>query len=269
MVSATIKLSWPATREFWEIPILYEDEHLLALDKPAGLLTAPESETPDRPSLIQLLHAGIAEAKPWAAPAGRTWLMNAHRLDPEASGVLLLAKSKLVLATLKNWFGADNPGRKFTVLAQGAHAEERFELDARIAPHPTRPDRMRVDARHGKHSHTRCEVLERFAGWTLLQCEPLTDRPHQVRVHLAYAGLPLAGDRLYGGQPLLLSKLKPVYRLKANQTERPLIGQAALHAQSLSLPHPVSGQALEITAPWPKDLTVAIKYLRLYAPPRP
>jgi RluA family pseudouridine synthase len=268
MVNAAIKLSWPATREFWEIPILYEDEHLLALDKPSGLLTAPEPEAPERPSLTLLLHAGIAQAKPWAAPASRTWLMNAHRLDAETTGVLLLAKSKPVLATLRNWFGTENPGRKFTALAQGAHALERFELNARLGPHPIHRDRMRVDARNGKRSRTLCEVLERFAGWTLLQCEPLTDRTHQVRIHLSYAGLPLAGDSIYGGRPLLLSKLKTVYRLKSNQTERPLIDRAALHAQTLALPHPVTGQPLAISAPWPKDLTVAVKYLRRYAPAR-
>jgi RluA family pseudouridine synthase len=264
-VSAAIKLSWPATRQFWEIPILYEDEHLLALDKPSGLLTAPDAEDPDRPSLALLLHTGIAQAKPWAAPAGRTWLMNAHRLDAETTGVLLLAKSKPVLATLKDWFGAENPGRKFTVLARGSHSQAHFELNARLAPHPIHPQRMRVDARQGKRSHTLCEVLEKFAGWTLLQCEPLTDRTHQVRIHLSHAGLPLAGDRLYGGIPLLLSMLKSDYRLKPNRTERPLIERAALHAQTLALPHPATGQPLTITAPWPKDLAVAVKYLRRYA----
>lgn len=267
MVSAAIKLSWPATRQFWEIPILYEDEHLLALDKPGGLPTAPAPEAPDRPSVALLLHTAIAQAKPWAAHAGRTWLRNAHRLDAETTGILLLAKSKPVLATLRDWFGAENPGRKFVALAQGAHAKDHFELDARLAHDPIHHERMRVDARGGKHSRTLCKVLERFAGWTLLQCEPFTDRTHQVRIHLCHAGLPLAGDRIYGGPPLLLSRLKSDYRLKPNRTERPLIDRAALHAQTLALPHPVTGLPLTITAPWPKDLTVAVKYLRRYAPP--
>ena len=69
----------------------------------------------------------------------------------------------------------------------------------------------------------------------------------------------------YGGRPLLLSSLKLTYRLKPNQIERPLISRAALHAESLTLPHPVTGETLNITAPWPKDLTVAVKYLRRYA----
>ena len=125
---------------------------------------------------------------------------------------------------------------------------------------------MRADPRRGKHSLTLFKVRQKFIGYTLLQCEPLTDRPHQIRVHLRSLRLPVVGDPLYGGSPLLLSQLKRDYRLKPNRIERPLISQPALHAESLALPHPVTGQPLTITAPWPKDLTVAVKYLHRYAP---
>ncbi len=265
-VSAALKLSSPATHQFWEIPVLHEDEHLLALDKPGDLPVSPRPEAPDQPGLVPLLHAGIASGKPWAVSNGRTWLRAAHRLDAEASGVLLLAKSRAVLATLRQWFGAEHPGRKFVALVHGAPAEDRFEVDAPLGRHPAMPGRTRVDLRHGKRSRTLFEVLERFNGWTLLQCEPLADRPHQVRVHLRRAGLPLAGDRLYGGPLLLLSRLKRDYRLKPNQIEHPLTPRAALHAHALALPHPVSGQMLTLAAPWPKELTVAVRYLRRYAP---
>jgi 23S rRNA pseudouridine955/2504/2580 synthase len=117
----------------------------------------------------------------------------------------------------------------------------------------------------GKRALTVFEVRERFARFTLLQCESSTNRSHQVRVHLRHAGLPAVGDRAYGGRLLLLSSLKPQYRLKLNQIERPLLARPALHAEALDLPHPVTGAALAITAPWPKDLTVAVKYLRRYA----
>ena len=264
-VSATIKLSSPATREFWEIPILYEDAHLLALDKPSGLLASPDRETPDRPSLMKLLHAGIERGAPWAAEGGRTYLMPAHRPDSETSGVLLLAKSKPVLNTLVNWLSTEKPGNRYMALVQGAPAEDRFTVEAKLAPHPVRTGFMRVDPQRGKRSLTIFEVRERFSGFTLLQCEPFTNRPHQIRVHLRYARLPVVGDRAYGGGPLLLSSLKREYRLKPNQIERPLIARAALHAEALTLPHPVTGVALTISAPWPKDLTVAVKYLGRYA----
>ena len=264
-VSATIKLSSPATREFWEIPILYEDAHLLALDKPSGLLTSPDRGNPDRPSLMKLLHAGIERGAPWAVEGGRSYVMPAHRLDFEISGVLLLAKSKPVLVTLANWFGAENPGKKHLALVQGTPAENLFKVEAKLAPHPVRNGLMRVDPKGGKRSVTVFEVRERFSGFALLQCELLTDRAHQVRVHLRHAGLPAVGDQLYGGRPLLLSRLKREYRLKPNQTERPLIDRTALHAEALTLSHPVTNEPLTITSPWPKDLTVAVKYLRKYA----
>ncbi len=278
-MSATIKLSSPPTREFWEIPVLCEDAHLLALDKPAGLPVSPDPTQSDRPSLMKLLHDGIKHDARWAVEGERSYLMPAHRLDPEITGVLLLAKSKPVLLALLNHFGAGKPGRRFVALVQGAPRDGRFQAEARLAPARGAPASspanaragrpalplMRADARRGKRSLTRFEVRERFSGYTLLQCELLTDRPHQVRVHLRNLRLPVVGDSLYGGRPLLLSRLKADYRLKPNKTERPLIAQPALHAESLTLPHPVTGAAVTITAPWPKDLTVAVKYLRRYA----
>jgi 23S rRNA pseudouridine955/2504/2580 synthase len=264
-MSAVIKLSSRATHEFWEIPVLYEDAHVLAVDKPSGLPAVPERAQPDRPSLTALLHAGVKRGAAWAAAAGRTYLMPAHRLEGEISGVLLLAKSKPALVALLNLFGAEKPGRAHVALVQGAPAEERFQGDAKLAPHPAQTGLMRADPRRGKCALTVFAVREKFSGFTLLQCEPLTDRPHQVRVHLRNLGLPVVGDQAYGGRPLLLSRLKRDYRLKPDQVERPLIGRPAVHAESVNLPHPVTGEPLKISAPWPKDLTVGVKYLRRYA----
>jgi len=264
-IVSCIKLSSPAGRKFWEIPILFEDECLLALDKPGGLLISPDRYDPQRPNLMKLLHAAIAGGKPWVRERGLNYLMNAHRLDFETSGVILLAKSRPALVALANLFGSEKPLKKYTALVQGTPREEKFEVDARLAPHPVRTGLMHVDLKNGKRARTVFEVLEKFSGWTLLRCEPFTDRTHQIRVHLRHAGLPVAGDELYGGKPLWLSRLKPDYRLKRGHTERPLISQAALHAEQLTLPHPVSGETLIVTAPWPKDLKVAVKYLRQFA----
>lgn len=260
-----IKLSSPATREFWEIPVLFEDDCLLALDKPAGLLTSPDRYDPARPNLMKLLHAGIERGAPWAKARGLSYLMNAHRLDFETSGIILLAKGKPVLVDLANLFGAEKPLKTYVALVQGVPKEERFTIDAGLSPHPVKLGLMRVDPRRGKRSVTRFEVRERFCGYALVQCQPLTGRTHQIRAHLQYAGIPLVGDLAYGGAPLWLSRLKPVYRLKPGQTERPLISRAALHAEQLALTHPAIGTDLRIVAPWPKDLAVAVNYLRRYA----
>src|ERR1700747_958608 len=118
-MSTAIKLSSPATREFWEIPVLFEDEHLLAVDKPAGLLTSPDRYDPARPNLMKLLRAGIERGTPWAKTRGLTYLMNAHRLDFETSGVLLLAKTKPILVALANLFGSEKPAKTHIALGRG------------------------------------------------------------------------------------------------------------------------------------------------------
>lgn len=264
-MNAVVKLSSTATREFWEIPILFEDAHLLALDKPAGLPVSPDRLEPDRPSLMGLLHASIAADKPWASERRLTYLSPAHRRDAEVSGVVLLARSKAVLVTLANWFGSAKGGQKYVALVRGAPSSDHLELNAKLAPHPIRPGLLCVDAKRGKLACTRFAVAEKFSGYTLLHGEPLTDRTHQVRAHLRHAGMPVVADEAYGGQPLLLSRLKPAYRLKDGRTERPLISHPALHVEEMALPHPVTGELLTIRAPWPKDLSVAVKYLRRYA----
>lgn len=259
-----IKLSSPATREFWEIPVLFEDEHLLALDKPAGVLASPDRCETERPSLMKLLHAGIAAGKPWATSRHLGYLNNAHRLEFETSGVLLLAKSKPVLVQLAQVFSSEQPCQHCLALAQGAPRETKFEINAKLGPHPTTPGLVRVDPMHGKRSRTLFEVVEQFRDCVLLKCAPLPGRAYQVHAHLRHAGLPLVGAALYGGRPLLLSRLKKNYRLKEGDTERPLLARAALHAAELTLPHPVTGENLTLTSPWPKDLTVAMKYLRRF-----
>lgn len=264
---SVIKLSSPATREFWEIPVLFEDENLLALDKPAGLLTSPDRYDPLRPNLMKLLHEGIKSAKPWVRERHLDYLSNAHRLDFETSGVILLAKNKSTLVALADLFGTAKPLKKYLALVRGEITEKKFEMDAKLAPHPVKTGLMRVDEKNGKMSKTNFEVLENFPrfGYALLRCEPLTGRTHQIRVHAAHVGLRIVGDELYGGKPLWLSRLKADYRLKPGREERPLISRVALHAEELHLPLPATGEIVKITAPWPKDLKVAVKYLRQYS----
>jgi RluA family pseudouridine synthase len=268
-VGESIKLSSPETGQFWEIPVLWEDDLLLALNKPAGLLVSPDRDEPARPNLMKLLHRGIERGAPWARNRGLTWLRNAHRLDCSTTGVILLAKNRPALAALANQFGAAKPHTTCVALVRGSNTEDTFASDAPLAPHPLQAGVMRVDAKHGKPSRTEFTVRERFpaANCLLLECRPFSSRAHQIRVHLEHLRLPILGDPIYGGPPLLLSSLKPGYRLKPGRTERPLISDAALHTEQLIIAHPASGAETRITAPWPKDLAVAIKYLRRYAQP--
>ena len=263
--SEVIKLSSPATREFWEIPVLFEDEHLLAINKPGLLLTSPDRYDPERPNLMKLLHRDIERGAPWAKQRGITYLFNAHRLDFETSGVILLAKNKPALVSLANLFGSEKPVKVYVALVRGAPQELEFEIDAKLAPDKFKLGRMRVNPREGKKSRTIVKVREAFKGLTLLECRPLTGRTHQIRVHLAHINLPIIGDAVYGGRQLFLSNLKRDYRLKDAKVERPLIATTALHSEQLNFNHPITNEPVAIKADWPKDLTVAVKYLRRYA----
>ncbi len=260
----TIKLSAPATKEFWEIPVLFEDEHLLALDKPAGLLTSPDRYNLDRPNLMHLLHEGIAAKKPWAATRGLTYLANAHRLDADTSGVLLLAKTKPALIQLANLFSIDKVRQKFYALVSGLPSSDQFVMDAKITSNVVELGLMRIDNRDGMKSRTEFSVTEKFSGYTALSCHPRTNRNHQIRIHLKHAGFPIVGDTLYGGKPLWLSRLKKGFYLKRGREERALMARVALHSEELSLSHPLSGESITITAPMPKDLRVALRYLKEY-----
>lgn len=265
MASDVIKLSSRPTQDFWEIPVVYEDDYLLALNKPPLLLTSPDRYDPERPNLMKLLHRDIERGAPWVKSKKITYLANAHRLDFETSGVILLTKSKPALVAVANLFGSEKPLKTYVAIAEGTPVEDEFTIDAALSPNPIKLGQMKVDTKQGKRSLTRFKSREKFKGYTLLECSPLTGRTHQIRVHLKYARHPIVGDAVYGGGQLLLSDLKPEYRLKGKKIERPLLSTTALHAEKLELVHPITGSPVLMQAEWPKDFAVAVKYLRKYA----
>jgi 23S rRNA pseudouridine1911/1915/1917 synthase len=246
-----------------DIPVIYEDEVLLAIDKPAGLLVAPDRWDKTRDNLMDLLHDGIHEKKDWARQTNMSYISNAHRLDVDTSGILLLAKTREILIALVNQFSQRKTRKIYTALMGGGPQQDEVEIDQPVGPHPIRPGLSVIDRANGKKAVSIVRVQERFSQYTLADVEILTGRHHQIRIHLHWLGCPLVGDRLYGGQPLLLSRLKPKYKMKEDG-ERPLIGRPALHAAKLFLTHPVSGAELALEAPLPKDMTVGLKYLRRY-----
>ncbi len=235
-------------------PILYEDDELLAFDKPSGLLTAPDRWDKGIPSLTDLVHELVS-------PDCR----NVHRLDREASGVLLFAKTLDALRAVREQFDAQSVRKLYLALVGPPPRDPRGQVVAPLAPDPRRPGRTRV-CRDGKESATSYEVIERFGGRAaLVQAQPHTGRTHQIRVHLAHLGCPILGDAFYGeGRPLLLSELKPGYK-PGRGAERPLLGRLGLHARLLTLRRPGSGEGLTIESPLPHDFELALKYLRRFA----
>lgn len=260
---SSFKLSHPASGGLWEIPVLHLDEHLLAVAKPAGIWVTPDRRQTEQPALMPLLDAGIKAGKAWAAALDLDYLHNAHRLEFDTTGVLLLARSKPALTLLTEAFGSGKVDERYTALIRGVPPQETFELSARLSPHPDRTAVMRVDPRAGRRYRTRATVRERFKDYALIECRAMPGKPGQIAAHLRHARHPLVGDPDRGGK-LFLSKLKRDYHLNKHREERPLIGRTALHLEAVALPHPVTGEEITFEAPLPKDLSVALKYLRRF-----
>jgi RluA family pseudouridine synthase len=233
-------------------PIIYEDDALLVFDKPSGLLVAPDRWDKRRENLMALVHAKLGHG-----------VANVHRLDADTSGVLLCTKTKAALDFLSGQFQAKTAEKVYHALVAGAAAPDEFTVELALREDEGRPGLIRAVKKGGKPSVTRFRVLERFAGFTWMECRPLTGRTHQLHVHLAASGLPILNDVFYGNATrLLLSGLKRGY--KGHRNERPLISRLALHASELTVTHPETRERMTLRAPLPKEFTVALKYLRRF-----
>jgi RluA family pseudouridine synthase len=250
-------------------PILHEDEVLLAFDKPAGLPVAADARSVSRGALMERVRSRFGDD-----------VANVHRLDTEASGVLLCAKNKPALDFLSGQFQSKTADKRYFAIvamlpperAIGTAAEWRtpegslrdnFTIDFSLVDDRREPGLVRVGKGKGaRECVTEVKVLERFGRFLTLECRPVTGRAHQLRVHLAAAAAPVLNDRLYGDRTikLLLSDLKRGY--KGRDEEKPLLGRLALHASELTIRHPLTREPLTIGAPLPAEIEIALKYLR-------
>jgi RluA family pseudouridine synthase len=183
---------------------------------------------------------------------GEVWVV--HRLDKETSGVLVVARSAEAHARLSAQFETRDVEKVYHALVRGEPRWEERVVDAPLLPNGDRRHRTVIDVEDGKPSLTRLRVLRRFKGLALVEARPETGRTHQIRVHLASIGSPIACDGLYGdGRPLLLSQFKRGYRPTAGQDERPLLGRLGLHALSIEFTHPTTDERVRFEAPYSKD----------------
>jgi 23S rRNA pseudouridine1911/1915/1917 synthase len=255
------------SRQRYDLDVLHEDEDLLVVNKPAGLLVIPDRWDATKLTVVNLAQAYLQARAPalrgTSSDELRVWVV--HRLDRDTSGVLVLAKSAHAHAALSQQFEHNKAHKIYLALVSGPVPRTDEVIRLPIGPHLQRPGLMAIRRHQGKSALTRYSVLERFRGFTLLDVRPQTGRTHQIRVHLRAIGHPLAIDQWYGGrEALLLSALKPSYRPKAGEEERPIMARLTLHAQALELIHPTRGRACRWVAPLPKDFAAVLRNLRRY-----
>jgi 23S rRNA pseudouridine1911/1915/1917 synthase len=180
------------------VPILFEDRSVLAIDKPPGWMLGPEDEEHIRRNLHLALTAGIEAGEWWARCRSLKFIRFVHRLDAPTTGVLLMAKSRGAIAPLGRLFASRDVSKRYLAVTDGIPRENRWTCTLPLGPAPRDPGRHRVDLREGKPAETRFTLLETRGNRALIEAVPLTGRTHQIRLHLAAAGCPVAGDHLYG-----------------------------------------------------------------------
>lgn len=231
-----------------DIEILFEDEAILVANKPAGWLSAPDRYDPDLPVVARELEM----------EHGRLWPV--HRLDKDTSGVLLFARDEAAHKALSAAFEERRIRKAYMAAVKGRPTWSETVCELALTPDGDKLHRTVVDGA-GKPSVTEFKVAGVHGKMALIEARPLTGRSHQIRVHLAALGYPVACDPLYGdGRPVFLSEIKR--RWKGDEAaERPLISRCALHAASIELAHPTSGAALRFEAPYPKDMRALVTQL--------
>ena len=235
--------------------VLYESASSLVIGKPAGMTTVP-----DRGRTDLGVHGVLHDLRPEGD------LRIVHRLDRDTSGCLLLAKGLDAARHFDVQFRERAVHKTYVALVHGVPARDRFAIDAWLGPDRRRPGKVVASARElpgFRDAHTLVDVRERYRGHALVALSPTTGRGHQLRVHLQSAGHPIAGDRDYGGEVLLLSAIKPGYKLRPGVAERPLLNRMFLHAERIEF-RDLDGRDVAVDAALPEELVMPLRRLRAF-----
>lgn len=225
--------------------VVWSDEAVLAINKPAGLRTIRDGYDPSLPYLSAMLEAAF----------GRVWTV--HRLDKETSGLILFGRSADAHRSLNQQFKQRETQKEYHAIAIGAPEWSTTTISLPLLINGDRKHRTVIDHQRGKPAETYLEIIQSADGFVLINASPRTGYTHQIRAHLAAIGLPLVADVLY-------YSLEPLTRLQETAYERcPAlpIQRVALHASRLSFRHPLSGQPVSLEAPYPEDFRKAVSIL--------
>src|SRR5699024_4111493 len=242
---------------------VYEDEALLVVNKPAGMVVHPGHGNYSGTLLNALVHHFDRLPKNSSDRPGLV-----HRIDKETSGLLVVAKTDEAMSQLAAQFFHKTSKREYIALVWGDVEEDEGRIEGNIGRHPKNRLQQTVfendEEGRGKHAVTHFRVLERFGYVTLISCKLETGRTHQIRVHMKYKGHTLFNDSRYGGDRILKGTSFTKYRQFVHNCFKVLPRQA-LHAKTLGFEHPVTGRWMDFDSPVPDDIKACIEKWRNYA----
>jgi 23S rRNA pseudouridine1911/1915/1917 synthase len=241
------------------LDIRYEDDHLLVVDKPAGLVVHPAPGNPDR-TLVNALLAHCGDSLAGIGGVKRPGIV--HRLDKDTSGLMVVAKSEPAHARLAADFAARRISRAYQGVVWGIPLPRSGEIAGNIGRSPVNRKKMAVLPRGGRPALTHYRVLREFRGVAAaVECRLATGRTHQIRVHMSQRGHPLIGDPLYGS-----ARTERRSKLLPESARGPVAAfpRQALHAQTLGFVHPISQALLEFTSQLPSDIKILLDILEQF-----
>lgn len=228
--------------------ILFEDERVIVVNKPGGI-----SSLSDRDTEVNMQTLG-KKYHPEATLA--------HRLDKHTTGALIFAKGTDNYRELAGAFARREVIKHYIALIHGSRDFEEEIIELPIGT--SGRGKARIDMEEGKDSLTVVDTAEKFRHATLVDCQPLTGRTHQIRIHFTAIGCPLVGDSLYGGKDIFLSEIKRNYKFNRKLEESPINDGFLLHARGIALPLPGDDSETSFIAPLPKKMETAVRILRKY-----
>ncbi len=231
------------------INVVYEDEHVLVVDKPAGMVVHPSAGH----ATGTLVHALLHHSQKLSPIGGLERPGIVHRLDKDTSGLLIVAREEQSHLGLCEQLKERTLSRNYYAIVHGAMKENSGIIETEIGRHRTDRKKMWINPKRGRQAVTEFKVVERFKGFSLCQLKLQTGRTHQIRVHLASKGFPIVGDTVYGGKKILRRK----------GPKETLINRQALHAYKLGFIHPINGKKLEFESLLPQDMLELLDKIRV------
>lgn len=237
-----------AAPEDIQINVIYEDEYIAVIDKPAGMTVHPGAGVAGGTLVNALLHhlGGLSGV------GGKVRPGIVHRLDKNTSGVIVVAKDDASHNSLAAQFKSRSVEKRYLAIVEGVMKTDSGSISSRIGRHPADRKKMSSKAPSGRESLTLWKVRKKLRGATLVEARPRTGRTHQIRVHFSETGHPLLADEVYGGK----GRKPPVISAAAE-----IIGRHALHAWKLAFSHPRTGERMEFTSPIPEDMKKTLNFL--------